>query len=45
VRLRDLRARSHVRTVLRDSPVRRAISCRNTWSRKCIRRIFANIST
>jgi hypothetical protein len=36
--------RSQVRIVLRDKPVRFAISCSDNLSRKCIRRIFPNIS-
>jgi hypothetical protein len=32
------------RTVLRDRPVRLVISCSDTLSRKCIRRILPNIS-
>ena len=38
------RALRHVRTVLRDKPVRLAISCSDTLSRKYIRRILPNIS-
>lgn len=37
--------RSQLRTVLRDNPVLRAISRTETLSRKCIRRILANMPT
>jgi hypothetical protein len=37
-------ALSQLRTVLRDNPVRLAISCNDSLSRRCIRRILPNIS-